>query len=239
MPRVSRYSWGLIGPSVMAVLDHEFGVVGDGVLTLYRVLRAKHQRVAFADDEALGRSRNVGTLVAALSPGNDLAGFHHVTRSGEELGSGRKAQVGVVLLAAGDLDPRAGVASDDFDDAVDVADLGLALGDATFEELLDARQAGGDVQAGDAAGVERSHRQLRARLADRLGGDYADRFTDTDQMAGGQVTAVAHPADAVTSVAGEWRPDEDFVNRRRGDGIGDGLGDLTVALDDRLARIRV
>jgi hypothetical protein len=34
-----------------------------------------------------------------------------------------------------------------------VADLGLALGDAGLEQLLDARQAGGDVQAGDAAGM--------------------------------------------------------------------------------------
>ena len=95
------------------------------------------------------------------------------------------------------------VAADDLDDAVDVADLGLALGDAGLEQLLDARQAGGDVQAGDAAGVERPHRQLRAGLADRLGGDDADRLAGADHLAGGEVAAVARPADAVASLAGE------------------------------------
>jgi hypothetical protein len=63
-----------------------------------------------------------------------------------------------------------------------VADLGLALGDPGLEQLLDSRQAGGDVQAGDAAGVERPHRQLRARLADRLRGDDADRLADLDHL---------------------------------------------------------
>ena len=104
----------------------------------------------------------------------------------------------VELLARGHLDAAsAGLRLDDLDDAVDVADLGLALGHTSLEQLLDARQAGGDVQAGDAAGVERPHGQLRARLADRLGGDDADGLTDADQVAGGQVAAVARTANAV------------------------------------------
>src|SRR5664279_5599790 len=107
----------------------------------------------------------------------------------------------VVLLAAGDLDAGARVATDDLDDAVDVADLGLALGDPAFEQLLDSRQTGGDVQTGDAAGVERSHRQLCARLADRLCGDDADGFADADEESGCEVTAVAQPADALASLA--------------------------------------
>ena len=102
-----------------------------------------------------------------------------------------------------DLDLRPGVAPEDLDDAVDVADLGLALGDAGLEQLLDARQAGGDVEAGDAAGVERPHRELGARLADRLGGDDADRLAGGDHLAGGEVAAVARPADAVAGLAGE------------------------------------
>ena len=81
---------------------------------------------------------------------------------------------------------------DDLDDAVDVADLGLALGDPGLEQLLDARQALRDVLAGDAAGVERPHGQLRAGLADGLGGDDADRLADPDHAAGGEVAAVAH-----------------------------------------------
>ena len=84
-----------------------------------------------------------------------------------------------------------------------MADLGLALGDAGLEQLLDARQAGGDVEAGDAAGVERPHRQLRARLADRLGGDDPDGLAGGDHLAGGQVAAVARPADAVARLAGQ------------------------------------
>ena len=62
-----------------------------------------------------------------------------------------------------------------------MTDLGLALGDPGLEQLLDARQARGDVESGDAAGVERPHRELGARLADRLGRDDADRLTGTDE----------------------------------------------------------
>ena len=131
------------------------------------------------------------------------------------------------------------VAADDLDDAVDVADLGLALGHAAFEQLLDSRQAGGDVQAGDAAGVERPHRQLRARLADRLGGDDAHRLADADEHAGGQVAAVAQPADALAGLAGQRRADQDLVDPGLVERQGDGLADLLVALDDELARLRV
>ena len=117
------------------------------------------------------------------------------------------------------------VAVDDLDDAVDVADLGLALGDAGLEELLDARQARRDVQAGDAAGVERPHGQLRAGLADGLGGDDADRLADADHPAGGEVAAVAVPADAVAGLAGERRAHEHLVEAGRLDRLGDLLGD--------------
>ena len=43
-----------------------------------------------------------------------------------------------------------------------------------------------------ATDVERAHRELRARLADRLGGDDADRLADVDQVAAREVAAVAH-----------------------------------------------
>ena len=115
-----------------------------------------------------------------------------------------------------------------------MADLGLALGHARLEQLLDARQTGGDVQAGDAAGVERPHGQLRARLADRLRGDDADSLADADQLAGRQVAPVARTADAVARLAGERRANEDLLDARLGDALGDLLGDLLVAVDDRL-----
>ena len=48
-----------------------------------------------------------------------------------------------------------------------------------------------DVGAGDAARVERPHRELRARLADRLGGDDPDRVADLRQLARREERAVA------------------------------------------------
>src|SRR6185369_9011951 len=69
----------------------------------------------------------------------------------------------------------------------------------------------------DAADVERTHRQLRARLADRLRGDDADRFTHVHDVAASEVTAVAVDADAATGLAGEHRPDLDLVDAGRVD----------------------
>ena len=56
---------------------------------------------------------------------------------------------------------------------------------------------------GGAADVEGPHRQLGARLADRLGGDDADRFADVHRGAAGQVAAVAGAADADLGLAGQ------------------------------------
>ena len=58
-----------------------------------------------------------------------------------------------------------------------------------------------------AADVERAHRQLRAGLADRLGGDDADGQAELDQLAGRQVAAVAARADAAARRAGQHRAD--------------------------------
>src|SRR5262249_10890569 len=58
-----------------------------------------------------------------------------------------------------------------------------------------------------AADVERAHRQLRARLADRLRGDDPDCLAELDQLSGGEVAAVALRADAAPRRAGEHRPD--------------------------------
>ena len=71
-----------------------------------------------------------------------------------------------------------------------------ALRRAGLEELDDAGQAVGDVLTDDAAGVEGPHRELGARLADRLGGDDADRLAELDHPAGGERLAVDRRADA-------------------------------------------
>ena len=93
----------------------------------------------------------------------------------------------------------------DGDDAVLLGDLREALGLARLEQLHDARQAVRDVRAGDAAGVERPHGQLRARLADRLRGDDADRVADLGGLAGGHRAAVAGLAHAGDGLALEHR----------------------------------
>ena len=82
------------------------------------------------------------------------------------------------------------VAAGDLDDAVV----------AGFEERLLGHLGG-------AADVEGPHGQLGARLADRLGGDDADRFADVDRRAAGQVAAVAGAADADLGFAGQHRAD--------------------------------
>src|SRR5205807_10030179 len=79
----------------------------------------------------------------------------------------------------------------DRDLAADLCDLRQSLRLARLEQLDHARQAVRDVGAGDAAGVERAHRELRARLADRLGGDDAHRIADLRKLARGERAPVA------------------------------------------------
>ena len=93
------------------------------------------------------------------------------------------------------------VVDDDVD--ADVLDRAVAL--ALDVVLLDAA-------GGDAADVERPHRELRARLADRLGGDDADRHALLDELAGGQVHAVAAAADAQRRLAGHRAADLDLLD---------------------------
>ena len=58
------------------------------------------------------------------------------------------------------------------------------------------RSASSAMRDDGAADVEGPQRQLRARLADRLRGQNADRLAHVHHVHGGQVAAVAHPADA-------------------------------------------
>src|SRR4029079_6474198 len=60
-------------------------------------------------------------------------------------------------------------------------------------------------RAGDAAGVERPHGQLRAGLADRLGRDDAHRVADLGGLAGRHRAAVAGLAHAGDGLALEHR----------------------------------
>jgi hypothetical protein len=103
---------------------------------------------------------------------------------------------------------------------------------AAFEERLLGHLGG-------AADVEGPHRQLGAGLADRLGGDDADRFTDVHRRAAGQVAAVAGAADADLGFAGQDRTHLHRLHRSGFDGVGHVLGQVGVGRDDDLAGRRV
>src|SRR5581483_4556827 len=84
-----------------------------------------------------------------------------------------------------------------------------ALRIARLEDLDDAWKAVRDVGAGDAARVERPHRQLRAWLADRLRRDDADGVADLAQLTRREEGAVALAADAELAAALEHRAHRD------------------------------
>src|SRR5205814_9450484 len=93
--------------------------------------------------------------------------------------------------------------------------------------------------AGRAADVEGPHRELRAGFADGLRGNNADRFAEFHELAGRQVAAVAHRADATSAFTSEDRAnlqtlDADLLDRRR-----DMLVDQLVRLHDLLFRNRI
>ena len=91
-----------------------------------------------------------------------------------------------------------------------------ALGRAGLEQLDDAGQTVRDVLTGDAAGVEGPHGELRAGLADGLGGDDADRLALVDELARRQHHAVARRAHAAERVAREHRTHPHPVDLRVG-----------------------
>ena len=104
------------------------------------------------------------------------------------------------------------VASSNADLAGDLGKRRHLLGLAGLEQLLNTGKTLRDVAAGNAAGVEGTHGQLRAGLADGLGGDDADRLAGADGLAGGQVHAVALGAHAAVGAAGQDGADLDLVN---------------------------
>ncbi len=85
-----------------------------------------------------------------------------------------------------------------------------------------------------AADVEGPQRELGARLADGLRGQDADRLAHVHHVHGGQVAAVAHPADAAPGLAGEDRADLDLLDPGVVDRVGDVLVDQLAGLDQEL-----
>src|SRR5690606_21325738 len=77
--------------------------------------------------------------------------------------------------------------------------------DPTAEARLERALLG--LHVAHATDVERAHRELRARPADRLRGDDAHRLADVDEVAAGQIAPVAPRTDAAQRLAGEDRAD--------------------------------
>jgi hypothetical protein len=140
----------------------------------------------------------------------------------------RAARERVAMLFAGSVGDHHGqrlVGLLDRDHPVLLGDLRQALRLARLEQLDDTRQAVRDVRAGDTAGVEGPHRQLRARLADRLRRDDSDRVADLGDLAGRHRPPVTGLADAGDGLALEHRAD-------RHQRVVAALVFLAVALDD-------
>ena len=78
---------------------------------------------------------------------------------------------------------------------------------------LDAVHRGGPRRG--AADVERTHRELRAGLADRLRRDHADGLAAVHAVAASEVASVALRADAVGGLARDRGADEQLVDRVR------------------------
>src|SRR6185312_1749260 len=90
-----------------------------------------------------------------------------------------------------------------------------------------------------AADVERAHRQLRARLADRLRGDDAHRLADVDEVATAEVAPVALGAEAIASLAGERRAHLDLVDAEALDVVDLVLAEQRAGLEMRGLRLRI
>ena len=94
-----------------------------------------------------------------------------------------------------------------------VGEVGVADADEAFVARLE--RALLDLAArGRTTDVERTHRELRTGLADRLAGDDADRLADVDLVATGEVAPVALGAHAAPGLAGEHGADDDLFDAR-------------------------
>src|SRR5262249_51411795 len=71
--------------------------------------------------------------------------------------------------------------------------------DRALVARFDRRLLGADLT--DATDVERTHRELRARLADRLRRDNTDRFADVHHVTASEVAAVAQRANTAAGPA--------------------------------------
>src|SRR5262249_8039964 len=89
----------------------------------------------------------------------------------------------------------------------------------------------------DTARMERAHRQLRARLADGLRGDDADRFAQLDARAGGEIAPVTIGANAMLAFAREHGTNLDPLDAGVVDGASLEFINLVIRLRENIFRI--
>ena len=87
--------------------------------------------------------------------------------------------------------------------------------------------------------MERTHRELRARFANRLSSDDADGFTRVDERAAAEIAAVALGAEAVARVAGERRADLHHVDAEFVELVAGAFVEQRAGSKNNLVRIRV
>ena len=138
----------------------------------------------------------------------------------------------LLLLVAGDLKCTG-----------DLGQHSKTLGLACFEKLLNTRQTMRDVVTSDATRVERTHRELRARFANRLCGDDADSGADVDGTRGCKIPAIALLANAFVCMARHDSANDDLFDtsslefaefRHRRDIFALVEQNLAVCINDRL-----
>mmetsp|Transcript_23362 Transcript_23362/g.55498 ORF Transcript_23362/g.55498 Transcript_23362/m.55498 type:complete len:1308 (+) Transcript_23362:390-4313(+) len=201
-------------------------------------LRAHHLGSAAALRVDHDQRRQTGHFVDLLGHGDALldvlelrhAGEFRDDRAGQRVPV-REHRAGLDGLARLDVEHRAirhlvafalaavRVGDDDFTGTGNHDQLALAVGHVTHRgvEADDAVRLGFDARRHrrtrrGTTDVEGPHRQLRARLADRLGGDDADGLTDVDQAATAEIAAIALGAQAEARAAGQRRADLDLVD---------------------------
>ena len=87
--------------------------------------------------------------------------------------------------------------------------------------------------------MEGTHGELGPRFTDRLCCNGPDGFTNIDNNAGGEVTAVALAADAVAAAAGKGAADANFLDACSFDGFGFVVAHVVVAMCEDLASFRM
>jgi hypothetical protein len=190
---------------------------GEAVHQVFRADLAGH----FGDDRG-----GVGVPI-----GQTLATLHLVAVLDLQTRAVRRLVVFAFLAV--DQDAHGRVAAHDDQEAVGADNGGAGHADRTVVAAFEERLLG---HLGGAADVEGPHRQLGAGLADGLGGDDADRFTDVDRRTASQVAAVAGAADADLGFAGQDRTDLHRLHGGRFDGVGHVLGQVGVGRERPVRR---